>query len=107
MIDLLRHGDIDVFFMTEIWHSIGSFALDRLRAAAFTVIDCLRPRDPNDAPSALLCVNHDGVAVLDAPGLGLRRHVIGITITSFEFISARLQLTGGHLTSLVVVVTRS
>ena len=64
MMDLLHQEDIDVFSMTETWHDIGSFALDRLRAAAFTVIDCPRPRDPNDAPSALLCVNHGGVAVL-------------------------------------------
>ena len=56
-------------------------------------------------PSALLFVHHGGVAVLAAPGLGFRRHVIGITITSFEFTSARLQLTGGHLTSLVVYRT--
>ena len=38
---------IDLFFMTETWYDIGFFALDRLRAAVFTVIDCPRPRNPN------------------------------------------------------------
>ena len=49
---MLHHEDIDVFFITETSCGIGSFALDRLRAAAFTVIDCPRAHDPNDAPSA-------------------------------------------------------
>ena len=47
--DLMHHEEIDVSFMTETWHDIGSFALYRLRAA-FTVIDCPRLTDPNDAP---------------------------------------------------------
>ena len=50
MMDLLHHEDIDVFFMTETWHDIGTFASDRLRAAAFTVIDCSRHVIPTTIP---------------------------------------------------------
>ena len=49
MMYLLHHKDINAFYMTDTWHDIGSFALDRLRAAAITIIDCPHLRDPNYA----------------------------------------------------------
>ena len=58
MIDRLHHED--VFFMSETWNDFGSFALDCLRASAFTIIDCPRPHDPNDALSEKYRAIHPG-----------------------------------------------
>ena len=105
ILDLLRCESIDVIFLTETWHDATSVALCRLRAAAYTVIDRPRPRDLDAAASASLHVNHGGVAIVAAAGVKLQPHVFDITITTFEFISARFQSTHGNLTTLVVYRT--
>jgi len=95
-----REHSIDVLELCETWHDSDSVANRRLRADGFSVVERARPRRVDDT----LSTNHGGVAVVAVPGLHLSSVDVGVQLTTFELVTARI--ASNSMTFLVVVVYR-
>ncbi len=101
--DLTRDRSVDVMLLTESWHDSDSNCIGRLRLLGYGVLDCPRPRPPNQLPS--LATNHGGVVALASPGIRLSTVHVDVTPSTFEHLLFRVKC--GASSNVILLVYRT
>ena len=80
--NLITDGEIDIFVMTETWHTCSAdLPLRRAAPTGFIIADAPRPGHDADG-----CPNHGGIAIVCCESFNLRIIAVPIHPKSFELL---------------------